>query len=75
MAPSELRNLTNLGDLRKSTFPVVSQADLAAEMGVSGAYVSLVERGLRPVSDELLARYTTALMQCRERAKARSSAA
>jgi transcriptional regulator with XRE-family HTH domain len=39
----------------------VSQAQLAAEMGISGSYLSLIESSRRPVTPELLQRLAAAL--------------
>ncbi|HET7037951.1 MAG TPA: helix-turn-helix transcriptional regulator [Thermomicrobiaceae bacterium] len=75
MTTSEVRNLSDLGDLRRNSFPPVSQVEVALEMGVSGAYVSLIEHGKRTLTDELIARYIRALTTCRERAKGRPTAA
>ena len=69
------RTLSNLAGLRRAVWPSVTSAEVAREMGMSKSYVSLIERGLRPVSDEVAARYLAALTTCRERARDRLSVA
>lgn len=69
------RPLTQLRGLREATWPAVSLSDVARRMGRSKSYVSLIERGKRPLTDEVGREYLEALADCRDAAKRRLSAA
>lgn len=75
MTPSTEAALSQLRGLRLAAWPTVTLSEVAREMGRSKSYISLLERGKRPLSDAEARRYLEALAKCRERAKARFAAA